>query len=492
MRADRKATPQEQLIEDIAGFRHDPLGFVLYAFEWGKGELSKFPNGPDKWQREQLNRIGDKLKAGGDMGAVVREAIASGHGVGKSAEVAWLILWAMSTFEDTRGVVTANKDEQLRTKTWAELSKWYRLCITNQWFYLTATAIYSRDPAHEKTWRIDANPWSVHNTEAFAGLHNHGKRILVIFDEASGIDDQIWEVTDGAMTDSHTEIIWCVYGNMTRNSGKFIACFGSDRWTTGRVDSREVRITNKTEIEASIAENGGEDSDYVRVRWRGLPPRSSMLEFIGPEDVERCFRYRAENYKNEAVVLGMDCARFGDDNNVIYKKQGRKLTLLKRWKGLDTQQSASILVDVCAAEYPDAVFVDGGGPGGGIIDRAKVLYDSQKIIEVNFGSSAINEKDYANKRAEIWGEMRKAMREGLELPNDPRLKDDLTGPLYSFTNKEQILLERKKDMKKRGLPSPDDGDAVALCFTRKVVKDRPVQQTATRVTSGYTARMGFI
>jgi hypothetical protein len=482
---------EQQLVDDIAGFTHDPLGFVLYAFEWGKGELSKFPHGPDEWQREQLTRIGDKLKAGGEHGAVIREAVASGHGIGKSAEVSWLILWAMSTFEDTRGVVTANKDEQLRTKTWAELSKWHRLCITRDWFTLTATAIYSRDPAHEKTWRIDAVPWSIHNTEGFAGLHNQGRRILVIMDEASGIEDKIWDVTDGAMTDSDTEIIWCVYGNMTRNTGKFVACFGSERWTTMRVDSREVRITNKDEIEASIAENGGEDSDYVRIRWRGLPPRSSMLEFIGPEDFEKCLTYKAQHYENDAVVLGMDCARFGDDSNVIYRRQGRKVSKLKSWRGLDTQASALHLVEVCERENPDAVFVDGGGPGGGIIDRAKVLWNADKIIEVNFGGEAQNNTDYANKRAEMWGEMRKAMRAGLELPNEKRLRDDLLGPLYSYTQKEQILLERKKDMKKRGLSSPDDGDAVALTFAQNVVGHKKTPDINAVLRQLQSKRLGF-
>lgn len=467
----------QELVDDIAGFAHDPLGFVLYAYEWGRGALARFPHGPDVWQRAVLIRIGEKLKAGGELGAVIREVIASGHGVGKSAVVAWIIDWAMSTREDTRGVVTANKDEQLRTKTWAELSKWRNLSITKDWFLVTATAIYSKDPAHEKTWRIDAVPWSVHNTEGFAGLHNQGGRIILIFDEASGIEDKIWEVSDGAMTDADTEIIWCAFGNMTRNNGKFVECFGSERWHHTRVDSREVRITNKAEIEASIKENGGEDSDYVRIRYRGLPPRSSQLEFIGGDDFDKCILYTAQHYENEPVILGMDCARFGDDENSIYKRQGRKVWKLKSWRGLDTQTSGQILVDICIQECPDAVFVDGGGPGGGIIDRAKVLWHSEKIIEINFGSAAGNSNDYANKRAEMWGVARAAMRVGvdfsaLDASTKKRLKQDLTGPLYSYTSTQQILLEKKKDMKKRGLLSPDDGDAFALTYARPVVKDR--------------------
>jgi hypothetical protein len=102
----------------------------------------------------------------------------------------------LSTFEDTRGVVTSNTETQLKTKTWAELAKWHRLFIARDFFEFTATAIYSKAKDHDKTWRFDMIPWSVEKTEAFAGLHNKGKRIVVIFDEASAIPDKIFEVTE--------------------------------------------------------------------------------------------------------------------------------------------------------------------------------------------------------------------------------------------------------------------------------------------------------
>ena len=190
----------------------------------------------------------------------------------------------MSTFEDTRGIVTANTDGQLKTKTWPELSKWYRLCITKEWFTLTATAIYSVDVGHERTWRMDAIPWSKDNTEAFAGLHNQGKRILLIFDEASAIDDAIWEVADYALTDADTEIIWVVCGNPTRNTGRFIECSGKyrHRWSNHSVDSRTVRITNKKQIQAWI-DDEGEDSDLEKFRGTGFIAKKGQ----GPELVKR-------------------------------------------------------------------------------------------------------------------------------------------------------------------------------------------------------------
>jgi hypothetical protein len=483
---------QAALVRDIAGFTHNPLGFVLYAFEWGKGELQDYTDGPEDWQRSLLKEIGDKLASGRlTQEQVIQEAVSSGHGVGKSALVAWLTLWALSTFEDTRGIITANTEAQLKTKTWPEISKWYRKCITKDWFTLTATSIYSSDEAHAKTWRVDQIVWSLENTEAFAGLHNKGKRILVIYDEASAIPDPIWEVTEGALTDSGTEIIWLVCGNPTRNTGRFAETQGKyrHRWTTRQVDSRTVRITNKKQIQQWI-DDEGEDSDFVRVRVRGMAPRSSMLEFIGAEDYDRCIKYRASGYETMAKVFGMDCARFGDDQNVIRMRQGRKVTLIRKWRGLDTQQSASILAEESAKHTPDAIFVDGGGPGGGIIDRARVLIDKEKVIEINFGGEASNKADYANKRAEMWGEMRRAMREGLEFEDNKDLRADLLGPTYTYTNKEQILLEKKKDMKKRGLASPDDGDAIALTFARVVVKDNP--KPPKDYTSPYRKTMGIV
>ncbi len=210
------------LIEELAGFSSDPLGFVLFGFPWNEpGELEgRF--GPEPWQVDILIDLGDGIISAAEA---IRLARTSGHGIGKSALVSWIILWAISTFEDTKGVVTANTENQLKTKTWAELAKWYRLFIGRDYFKMTATALFSMDPEHERTWRIDMVPWSERNTEAFAGLHNQGKRILIVFDEASAIPDVIWETTEGALTDRDTQIIWAVFGNPTRNKGRF----GPDR-----------------------------------------------------------------------------------------------------------------------------------------------------------------------------------------------------------------------------------------------------------------------
>ena len=233
---------ERRLIAGVKRCRGDPLKFVRFAFPWSSGELADY-DGPDDWQSEILAAIRDGLTPR----EALRIAVASGHGIGKSALIAWIILYAMSTMTDTRGIVTANTASQLSSKTWAELAKWHRLCLTGRWFTLTATAIYSADPERELTWRFDAIPWSAQRPQAFAGLHNKGKRAVVLFDEASTIDSVIWETAEGALTDADTELLWIAFGNPTSATGRFRECFGRfrHRWLTKQIDSRASRVSEQ-------------------------------------------------------------------------------------------------------------------------------------------------------------------------------------------------------------------------------------------------------
>jgi hypothetical protein len=468
---------EQELFEAIAAFEHDPLGFVEFAFPWGEEELAG-QDGPYDWQRDLLGEIGRRLAAGEiDVQEAIQIAVASGHGIGKSAFLCWVILWAISTREDARGVVTANTENQLTTKTWPELAKWHRLMICQAWFRYTATSIYSNDPKHEKTWRIDMIPWSEEKTEAFAGLHNKGKRLLLVFDEGSAIPDKIWEVSEGALTDEGTEIIWCAFGNPTRNTGRFRECFGrrKHRWVTRQIDSRNVPGTNKGQIQKWL-EDYGEDSDFFRVRVKGAFPRAGSMQFISSEMAEQAAKRDLPKVSRfDALVVGVDVARFGDDQTVIYFRKGRdgRSRAPIKLRGLDSMQVASKVAEIHRRFKPHAIFVDGGGPGAGVIDRlAQLRID---VIEVQFGgdpdrSFEKDEEAYANKRAEMWGYMRQWLKGGA-IADDPELLSDLTGVEYGYVmrgGRDSILLEKKKDMKKRGLASPDVGDALALTFAYPV------------------------
>jgi len=404
----------------------------------------------------------------------MRVAVASGHGIGKSALVAWLVLWALATREDARGVVTANTDSQLKTKTWPEIAKWHRLSLIRHWFVHTGTALYAADPGHEQTWRIDAVPWSKSNPAAFAGLHNQGKRLLLVFDEASEIDDLIWEVAEGALTDSDTEILWLAFGNPTRNSGRFRECFGRlrHRWTTRQIDSRSARMPNQALI-AQWVEDYGEDSDFIRVRVKGMFPRAGSMQLIGFDIAERAAKAEALATQFDPLVMAVDVARFGDDLSVICFRRGRDARTLpnEKHRGLDTMQLAARAAALIAAHAPDAVFVDETGVGGGVVDRLRQL--GHAVIGIQFGArpdGAVDGELVANKRAEMWCRMRQWLKSGGAIPDDAELAADLTGVEYGYTIHNEILLEKKDDMKKRGLASPDAGDALALTFAYPVAQ----------------------
>ena len=467
----------DELIEALARYADDPLGWVMWAFPWGEpGEL-EHETGPEIWQAQILVDLRDGLI---DFTSAIRLARTSGHGIGKSALVSWLILWAMSTMENTIGVVTANTENQLKTKTWVQVATWYRRMICRDMFKMTKTALFSVDPEYENTWRFDMVPWSVHNTEAFAGLHNKNKRILVVFDEASAIDDLIWEVTEGALTDENTQIIWAVFGNPTKNKGRFRDCFAGGRfaarWNSAAIDSRSVRFTNKVQIAEWIADYG-EDSDFVRVRVRGVFPRVDAESFISYELARQAINRDVER-GNDPIILGVDVGRFGDDPSVIYPRCGRnaKDLPIEVLYGYDTMRTASKVAQVFLTHSASVVMIDSGGVGGGVVDRLRQLHIP--VIEVDFGSSpdGTNPDDgakYANKRAEIWGGMRNWLSRGGSIPEripgvETTLVDELTAPNYGLNNNEAIQLESKKEMRRRGIKSPNVADALACTFASPV------------------------
>lgn len=472
----------DELIEALGALTHDPLAFVYFAYPWGDpGTPLEDMEGPDEWQIQILKDIGEQLKKGKNLQTAIQEAVASGHGIGKSALISWLIHFAISTHENTRGVVTANTEGQLRTKTWPELSKWHNMFIAKDLFTYTATAIFSSDKDYEKTWRIDAIPWSKNSPESFAGLHNQGNRILVLFDEASAIDDVIWEVTEGALTDANTEIIWCAFGNPTRNSGRFRECFRKYRkfWNTYQIDSRTVKISNKAKIEEWL-EAYGEDSDFFKVRVRGVFPSASDLQFISTEIADKAQKqvYKPGQFEYLPVIIGVDPAWTGSDSLEIVIRQGYYMKSLASIPKNDDDWRMAQLIAQFEDEYKaDAVFID-MGYGTGIYSIGKQLGRKWRLIE--FGGKS-NDPVYLNMRAYMWGQMKEWLREGGSIPpNDQALYDDIVGPEAIIDKNGRIQLESKKDMKDRGLPSPNKGDALALTFAARVVKK---SETGNRVVA---------
>lgn len=459
----------KELVEAYADLIYDPLKFVYFQYPWGEDGRMKEEEGPDIWQAEVLDYLGSALKGSAEShGKPVRIAIRSGHGIGKGCLAAWIVDFWKSTRQHPQIVVTANTKPQLEDKTWREVAKWQNLARNKHWFKHTATANYMIE--HERTWRARMIPWSKENHEAFAGTHE--KHVLIIFDEASAIDNIIWEVVEGAMTEPGAS--WICLGNPTKATGRFFDCFVKDniadggRWKCWEIDSRTVKRTNKAEIEDQIR-TYGLDSDFVRVRVLGKEPRAGSMQLIGPAIVrEAAGKHIPEmQYMSEAKIMGVDVARSGDDASVIVKRQGFAAFDLEKFSIPDSMQFATIVGNRIAEWKPDAVFIDEVGIGAGVVDRLRQL--GHDVVGVNGAKIAGERNRYFNKRTEMWILMKEWLERGGAIPDDRDLTEDLPAPEYGFDNQDRWQLERKVDVKERLGRSPDCGDALAYTFAEPVV-----------------------
>jgi hypothetical protein len=454
----------ETIADELVACRSDPELFVDTMFDWNDGELKG--KSPEPWQREVLRAIRDGLP----LNKAVRIAVASGHGVGKTCLVSWICLWAMSTCTDCRGILTASNEAQLSTRNRAELRKWYRLFRGRVFFDLTATALISADLAHEHTWRLDLLPWNEHRPEAFAGLHNQGRRIIVIMDEASVIPPIIWQTIEPVMTDVNTEILWAAFGNPLHNTGAFRECFGrfAHRWHRWHIDARDVAISDKEQIK-QWAEDHEENSYFFMTRVRGLFPTASALQFIATDVVEEAMVREIVHQPRDPMVVGVDCARFGDDASVIYPRRGldARSILPMVYRGISTDRLADKILEFVSQNRVEVIFVDGAGVGGALVDFLR--RHNLPVEDIQFGGRADrgDQIKYAQKRSEMWGALRDALKY-LAIPNSSELRDQLIGPEYDFNLRGELQLEKKSDMKRRGLASPDIADALALTFARHV------------------------
>lgn len=465
-----------ELFEICQALQRDPWEWVKWAFPWGKGELETHK--PEPWQRDVLKSIRDQLKEipnEGQWAKVIREAVAAGHGPGKSTLIAWICLWALSTMEHSRAIITANTEPQLRTKTLPEIRKWHKLCLVGHWFTVTATAVFSINKESEKTWRADLIPWSEHRPEAFAGLHNEGRRVVVLFDEASAIASSIWETTEGALTDLNTEIIFCAFGNPTRRDGYFARVFRDlrHRWNVRHVDARESRLTNKVLIQEWIDDNGI-DSNFVKVRVLGLFPDEDTDTLIPESWVLKAVSSQIGCDDEDLGKLVCDVARFGEDETVIGYRRGPVIRELERYQGKDLMKTAGRLKHYYdegqkeKSKMPvDHVIIDDTGLGGGVTDRL-----SEQGVDVRpflGGEAAFENEKFRNRRDEGYWALREEFRlEGINLEgfdDEPELIQQLTMLNYDFHSSGKIQVETKKQAKKRtNLSSPDRADMIAMAF----------------------------
>lgn len=498
--ADEKNLLLDILSPEIAD---NPYAFALYAYPWGKANtpLAQM-DGPRNWQRDLMLEMAEYLHTcrvaqanKNPLPDFFRAAVASGRGPGKSALVGMIAHWFISTRIGGSVWVSANGEPQLRTKTFPEISKWVTMAINAHWFEINAMSIR---PAKWFTERITASRskgglgkssdyyycsgqlWSEENPDAFAGAHNWDGE-MYIFDEASGIPDPIWTVAEGVFTENIPDRFWLAFSNPRRNTGKFFECFHKNRdlWRHKQIDSRTVEGIN-VQTYQNIIDQNGPDSDEARIEVYGQFPNAGARQFVPMNLIDEATTREAHNDAGAPLLMGVDVARFGEDRSVIAFRRGRDAKSIpwETYRQLDTVQLASRVAEAAAKYQVDAIFVDGGGVGGGVIDTLKSM--GLKCFEVQAGGSADDKDRYRNKRVEMWARMKEWLATG-SIPDDKYLTDDLKAPEYEYDLKGVLALESKDKMKDRGLASPDMAEALAQTFARPVArKDAPYARGVQR------------
>lgn len=489
--ANSPASPKEDqsLMADLWSddMRYYPDRAVMYAFPWGKkGTPLEGQKGPRKWQMKELVRYGAHIRENArrkSLGLPLETyqfALCSGRGIGKSAFYGMISWFHMSCWPGSTTIAAANGEPQLDSKTFPEIKKWFTLAINSHWFDLAARSVRPTawfKEALERDVKIDCGYyyvqgqlWTEEKPDAFAGAHNP-LGLIVLFDEASGIPQPIWVVAKGFFTEPCVTRAHFAFSNGRKNTGPFYECFHKLRnfWNGVQIDSRTVEGVDTADLEQIIHEHG-EDSDEARVEVRGMFPAKGDHQLIGPDAVDAAMERMVEPDEFAPLVLGCDVARFGEDKCVISFRQGRDARSIqwKDFKKISTTQFARHIADAIDKYDPDAVFVDGNGVGGGVIDTLKDWgYD---IIEVQFGASPDDIKQYGNKRTECWCKMAEWVTVGA-LPSLAHLKDDMTAPEYGYQGADNLkMLEPKDKTKKRGFASPDFADALALTFAQPVAR----------------------
>lgn len=462
-----------KIMDAVAECYYSPLRFVKLVYPWGvPGTRLEKEEGPDKWQVEILLEIEKQLKLRADparlseiISNAIQIAIASGHGIGKTAFLVWIIHWFVSTRAHPQVIVTSNTEPQLSGKTWRELNKWHEMSLHKEGFTWTKTRFYFN--SYPDTWGATAIPFNENRPESFAGTHE--ENVLIIFDEASAIPDIIWETVSGALTTPGA--MWLAFGNPTRNTGYFRECWRKfrHRWITRQIDSRTAKKADNKQIQQWI-DDYGEDSDFVKIRVRGLFPSASSAQLISKDDIDKCMKYKAQGYQDFGKVIACDVARFGDDETVIGIRQGRKVWPFVKFRGLSNVEVANHVKRIFDREDADVIFIDAVGLGAGVAD---ILREQYHLPVIDFQGSERRglEKpgEHFNKRAEAYNFLAQAMKRGIELPYDTQLDTQMQAIEYFFHG-DLLQILGKDDIKAELGESPDVSDCCSMLFAFPVVK----------------------
>ena len=465
----------------LASCYADPLAYVESAWDWGKGQLA-LETGPKPWQRQALIDLGREIRSrqfnGIDPVKPIKFAISSGVGVGKTALIAWITHFLQDTRPDCKCRVTANTVTQLDTSTWAEIRKWGDLKLTApRWSMNTEMMYHVGDRVN---WFTVKTTCAAENAQAFAGWHNRRSTTANFYDEASTIPEEIFEKGRGIEVDG--EPFQFVFGNCSRRHGQLHrAVFGSEmhEWNHRVINGEDTVTSDVTRaLYKEWADTyGGTDSDYYRVHVLGLPPNADELQYIDHERVYEAQRRVVHLIGDEPIVAGVDVSGGGGAWTVCRFRQGydaRSIPPIRvsGERSRDRQLLISLLDEALKAHPIAAMFVDSAF-GAPIVERLRLLGHKQ-VVEINFGGQSPDIHD-ANMRAYMHRKGKEWLLHGAIPLKDQKLADDFEGPGFHLNNKDQLVIESKEAMQKRGVASPDDSDAHHLTFAQ-IVKPASLKQ----------------
>jgi len=417
---------------------------------------------PDEWQKELMQAVAD-----GERKISARSA----HGVGKSSVASWTMLHTLLTNYDCKVIVTAPSSAQLFDALFAELSRWVKEMPQALQDLVEVKSDRVVLKARPNEVFISARTSRKETPEALAGVHSSG-RVLIVVDEASGVDESVFEAAAGSMSGDNVATI--LLGNPTRNSGLFYDTHHrlSGSWKTFHISAYDSPRVSKEFIE-EMAMRYGEDSAAFSVRVKGDFAEEADDGVIGIDLVTSAINRDIPLDNSHDTYWALDVARHGDDSSVLVKRRGNVIFDIKTFKKLNLMELTGRVMaehDSCEPhKRPVEIYVDAIGLGYGVIDAINEI-GRLSAVAINVAESASMSGTYMNLRAELWFKFKAFLEEGLcKLPKNEGMIADLVSSKYKFTSSGKIQLESKEQTKKRLGRSPDVGDALVLLMAGDLI-----------------------
>jgi len=398
-------------------------------------------------------------------------SVKAGHGVGKTGVEAWVVKWFMFTRPNCRIPCTAPTYHQLNDILWPEIKKWYNKSELKiyELFVWTKERFAFNDSDLKDTWF--ATPRSSNKPDNLQGFHED--EVLFIVDEASGVDEDVMEVIEGALTNDGARLLMC--GNPTQVSGLFYNSHKKDRdfFNCITLSCEDSPLVSQEYIDR-IYNKYGKHSNVARVRVRGQFPTQEPDTIIPITLPEKAAMTEVDP-TGDVVEIGVDVARYCDDETVFYSRRGFKYLdydIKQQTSTTDTSGYAAALAKKYNSQYQVKIKVDVTGIGAGVVDEleAKRLHNTE-IIPVGFGEKAVDDDKYANKVTEMYFHvLEKLKKNPNQIPDDEELIAQLSTRKYTIDSKDRFKIEPKDKFKKRTGQSPDRADAFVLSYYNKIKK----------------------